>query len=196
MMPSYHQHQYYVLFFILFLMVNLYFLLNILLAVVLTQFSQIEKQKFRKLWLHRRKAAEHAFRLLVTRNNVDCIKFEHFCGLMQYLTSNISVLQCYLMYKALAKVEFDFDDARIISNGGSPTKSAHTIHAEDNCPLQRGLTLEKFYNVYEVLNLKWENANQRLPWFEKSTCMSWVRAPLHKLNSIVTHRYLSNLIYF
>jgi hypothetical protein len=40
-----------------------------MLAVVYEAFTRIEKDKFRKLLLHRRKACQHAFRLLVTRIN-------------------------------------------------------------------------------------------------------------------------------
>ncbi len=37
-----------------------------MLAVVYDTFTRIEKEKFRRLFLHKRKAAQHAFRLLVT----------------------------------------------------------------------------------------------------------------------------------
>lgn len=148
-----------------------------MLAVVYSKFSQIEKDKFRKLLLHRRKACEHAFRLLVTRNNVEYVKFEHFCGLMDHLKPSSSLLERYLMYKALLKEDFQYFDEGSNSNTCTPPYS-HNY-----------LTLNKFYNVYEVMHLKWRDEKVSLPWFEMVPCLSVFRFTLNKLHALVTHRF-------
>lgn len=55
MMPAYAQNRWSVLFFVGFLVIHLYFLMNLMLAVVYETFTRIEKHKFRKLFLHRRR---------------------------------------------------------------------------------------------------------------------------------------------
>ena len=67
-----------------YLSINLYFLMNLMLAVVYDAFTRIEKEKFRRLFLHKRKAAQHAFKLLVTRENPDGISFQHFEGALRH----------------------------------------------------------------------------------------------------------------
>ncbi len=62
MMRSYDASRWACLFFISYLSINLYFLMNLMLAVVYDAFTRIEKEKFRRLFLHKRRAAEHAFR--------------------------------------------------------------------------------------------------------------------------------------
>ena len=67
-----------------YLSINLYFLMNLMLAVVYDAFTRIEKEKFRRLFLHKRKAAQHAFKLLVTRENPAGISFQHFEGVLRH----------------------------------------------------------------------------------------------------------------
>uniref|UniRef100_T1IK76 Ion transport domain-containing protein n=1 Tax=Strigamia maritima TaxID=126957 RepID=T1IK76_STRMM len=67
MMPAYAHSRLAAAFFILYLSVVLYFLMNLMLAVVYETFTVIEKEKFRKLLLHKRKACQHAFKLLVSK---------------------------------------------------------------------------------------------------------------------------------
>lgn len=61
-----------------------------MLAVVYDTFTGIEKDKFRKLLLHKRQACILAFRLLVSKQNPDHIRFKHFYGLMRYYSPKIS----------------------------------------------------------------------------------------------------------
>ena len=51
-----------------------------LLAVVISNFSAEEKEKFRKLFLHKREALRHAFRVLTGPTG---ITFEDFLAFMQ-----------------------------------------------------------------------------------------------------------------
>lgn len=83
MMKSYDKSRWASLFFISYLSINLYFLMNLMLAVVYDAFTRIEKDKFRRLFLHKRKAAQHAFKLLVTRERPDEICFQHFEGMLR-----------------------------------------------------------------------------------------------------------------
>nr|KAG5700366.1 hypothetical protein BaRGS_029618 [Batillaria attramentaria] len=66
MMPAYSVSKFYALFFIIYLSLELYFLMNLLLAVVYDTFSNLEKGKLKALFLHKREACVNAFRLLVT----------------------------------------------------------------------------------------------------------------------------------
>ena len=54
MMESYNRKPLAPLFFIIFLIITLYIITNVLLAVVYSTFQNIQKKKFRSLYLHRR----------------------------------------------------------------------------------------------------------------------------------------------
>ena len=43
-----------------------------------------EREKFKALFLHKRKAAQYGFGLLVTRDRRDRVSFEHFEGMMTH----------------------------------------------------------------------------------------------------------------
>lgn len=60
-----------------------------MLAVVYETFTGIEKDKFRKLLLHKRKACQLAFRLLVSKQNPNAVRFKQFQGLMRYYAPRI-----------------------------------------------------------------------------------------------------------
>jgi two pore calcium channel protein 1 len=87
MMKSYNDSRSASLFFISYLGINLYFLMNLMLAVVYDAFTKIEKDKFRKLFLHKRKAAKQAFNLLGSRERPKEISFPHFEGLLKSFKS-------------------------------------------------------------------------------------------------------------
>lgn len=61
-----------------------------MLAVVYETFTGIEKDKFRKLLLHKRQACKLAFRLLVSKQNPNHIRFKQFHGLMRYYSPKTS----------------------------------------------------------------------------------------------------------
>lgn len=125
MMPAYARSRSSAIFFIAYLIISLYFLMNLMLAVVYETFTRIEKHKFRKLLLHRRSACDHAFKLLVSRTEPNRLAFRHFRGLMAFFRPNLSPLDCYLTFKTL-------DD----TNNGYVTK-------------------QQFYRLYEVMDLRW-----------------------------------------
>ena len=167
-----------------------------MLAVVYTAFSQIEKDKFRKLLLHRRRACEHAFRLLVSsRGAAHHVSFAHFCGLLEQLRPASSLLERYLMYRAL--LSEDHDDFEVAkgcdgnSSSGAPTP-VKTLPKQQQLNENHLLTLDRFYNIYEVLYLKWrDDTEASLPWFERTLAgpSCWpLRALLRWLHLLVTHR--------
>ena len=55
-----------------------------MLAVVYETFTRIEREKFRKLLLHKRQACQLAFGLLVSKQDPTSIRFKHFEGLIRY----------------------------------------------------------------------------------------------------------------
>lgn len=67
MMPSYSRNPWSCVFFIVYLSIELYFIMNLLLAVVFDTFNDIEKRKFKSLLLHKRTAIQHAYRLLISQ---------------------------------------------------------------------------------------------------------------------------------
>ncbi|KAG1714271.1 Two pore calcium channel protein 1 [Nymphon striatum] len=136
MMPAYNTSRWSAIFFITYLVINLYFLMNLMLAVVYEKFTSIEKDKFRKLLMHKRRACCHAFRLLVSKSHPSHIKYRHFEGLMRYHRPKACKRDVYLTFKTL-----DSDNSGFIS-------------------------LEEFYYVYEVCSLKWKPKRPEIPWFE------------------------------
>ncbi|XP_071448178.1 two pore calcium channel protein 1-like [Hetaerina americana] len=132
MMPSYAKSRWSCLFFISYICLMVFFLMNLLLAVVYDTFTSIERNKFKKLWLHKRKACRHAFHLLTSRHpsHNRLLPFMHFRGLMHFYAPKKSIKDILLTYKALLSEQSD-----------------HNF-----------LTLKDFCHLYECLQLSWEQA--------------------------------------
>uniref|UniRef100_A0A1B6DU32 EF-hand domain-containing protein n=2 Tax=Clastoptera arizonana TaxID=38151 RepID=A0A1B6DU32_9HEMI len=138
MMPAYAKSKWYCLFFISYLCIVLYILMNLMLAVVYETFTNIEREKFRKLLLHKRQACNHAFRLLVTRHQPQKMRFQQFEGLMHYYAPNKSIQDVVLMFKQM-------------NTSGSGF-----------------LSQSEFCNVYDAVSLKWEAQYAHIPWFHSA----------------------------
>ncbi|XP_031984302.1 two pore calcium channel protein 1 isoform X1 [Corvus moneduloides] len=136
MMPSYARNPWSCVFFIVYLSIELYFIMNLLLAVVFDTFNDIEKRKFKSLLLHKRMAIQHAYRLLVTKQRPSGISFKHFEGLLRFYKPRMCARERYLTFKALN---------------------------QSNTPL---VSLKDFYNFYEVVGLKWKAKRNREHWFD------------------------------
>lgn len=137
MMPSYQKHWYAFIFFFTYIMISLYFLMNLLLAVVYDAFTAEEVKKFKKLFLHKRLACQHAFRLLVTREDPNHICYVHFSGLISYFaTTHSTPMNNLLMFKMINK------------SGNSR------------------ISLEEFYNIYDVVEYKWKPKRGMNPYYE------------------------------
>ncbi|XP_045469112.1 two pore channel protein 1-like [Harmonia axyridis] len=138
MMPSYAISKWSALFFISYISTVLYVLMNLMLAVVYETFTGIERDKFRKLLLHKRKACQLAFRLLVSKQSPNTIKFKQFQGLMRYYSPRTSLRNIILMFHLLN-----------ISGTGS-------------------LTEDEFLHIYDALSVKWRLREPLDPWFSSA----------------------------
>ncbi|CAG9770850.1 unnamed protein product [Ceutorhynchus assimilis] len=135
MMPSYNRSRWSAIFFISYISTVLYVLMNLMLAVVYETFTGIEKDKFRKLLLHKRQACKLAFRLLVSRQNPHTIRFKQFQGLMRYFAPQMSQRDVVLIFRQLN-----------VSNTGL-------------------LTQDEFINIYDGVSLRWRHKDPPDPWF-------------------------------
>ncbi|XP_047684810.1 two pore channel protein 1 isoform X2 [Prionailurus viverrinus] len=137
MMPSYSRNPWSCVFFIVYLSIELYFIMNLLLAVVFDTFNDIEKRKFKSLLLHKRTAIQHAYRLLVSQRRPAGVSYRQFEGLMRFYRPRMSARERYLTFKALN---------------------------QSNTSL---LSLKDFYDIYEVAALKWKAKRNREHWFDE-----------------------------
>ncbi|CAJ1068835.1 two pore calcium channel protein 1 isoform X2 [Xyrichtys novacula] len=136
MMPSYSKNRWSCVFFIVYLSIELYFVMNLLLAVVFDTFNDVEKMKFKSLLLHKRSAIDHAFQLLVSRQRPMGVSLKQFDGLMRFYRPRMSARDRFLTYKAL-------------NTSGAPM-----------------LSLDDFYKFYEVTGLKWKARRSGEHWFD------------------------------
>lgn len=137
MMPSYSRNPWSCVFFIVYLSIELYFIMNLLLAVVFDTFNDIEKHKFKSLLLHKRTAIQHAYHLLVSQRRPAGISYRQFEGLMRFYKPRMSARERFLTFKALN---------------------------QSNTPL---LSLKDFYDIYEVAALQWKAKKNRQHWFDE-----------------------------
>uniref|UniRef100_A0A1A7ZA27 Two pore segment channel 1 n=1 Tax=Nothobranchius furzeri TaxID=105023 RepID=A0A1A7ZA27_NOTFU len=136
MMPAYAKNRWSCVFFIVYLSIELYFIMNLLLAVVFDTFNDVEKMKFKSLLLHKRSAIDHAFQLLVSRQRPMGVSLKQFDGLMRFYRPRMSARERFLTFKAL-------------NTSGAPM-----------------LSLQDFYKFYEVIGLKWKTRRSREHWFD------------------------------
>ncbi|MEE6517012.1 hypothetical protein FKM82_026886 [Ascaphus truei] len=101
MMPAYSRNPWSCVFFIVYLSIELYFIMNLLLAVVFDTFNDIEKKKFKSLLLHKRKAIQHSYRLLLRTQGPPGISFHSFDGMMRFYKPRMSTRDRYLTFRAL-----------------------------------------------------------------------------------------------
>ena len=136
MMPSYNKDSLSVVFFFTYLMICLYFLMNLLLAVVYEAFTAEEAKKFKKLFLHKRLACQHAFKLLVTKENPNSICFVHFSGMLSYFASSSTPMNNLLIFKMLNKGKTGM------------------------------IGLEEFYGIYDAVEYKWKPKKAPRQYYE------------------------------
>ncbi|XP_068095980.1 two pore channel protein 1 [Hyperolius riggenbachi] len=136
MMPAYSRNRWSCIFFIVYLSIELYFIMNLLLAVVFDTFNDIEKKKFKSLLLHKRTATQHSYQLLVNPQGPPGISFRHFDGMMRYYKPRMSTRDRFLCFRALKKSNAD------------------------------NLRLKDFYPFYDVVDLNWKVQRIREHWFD------------------------------
>ncbi|KAK4010715.1 two pore calcium channel protein 1 [Daphnia magna] len=168
MMPSYAVTRWSSVFFITYLSIVLYFLMNLLLAAVYASFSSMERKKFQQLLLHRRKAAQHAFRLLLSRSNRGGITLQHFRGLLRNVDPSRTYREMYLMFRLL-----NTSDSGIIN-------------------------LNEFYHIYDVLDMKWRIRNEEPFWFSRlrSRTLATMAQQVHRLVTWTFFDYFVCLVIF
>ncbi|CAH0546809.1 unnamed protein product [Brassicogethes aeneus] len=135
MMPSYNKSRWSAIFFISYISIVLYVLMNLMLAVVYETFTAVEKDKFRKLLLHKRQACKLAFRLLVSRQTPNGMKFKQFHGLMQYYSPHSSLRDVVLLFKHLNTSDTGY------------------------------LSEDEFIHIFDAVNLRWYVKDLADPWF-------------------------------
>merc|ERR1712142_1299025 len=69
MMPSYHENMAFTVFFISYLGINLYFLMNLMLTVVYKTFADVEEKKFATSANEKAEASSKAFNLLMEKDS-------------------------------------------------------------------------------------------------------------------------------
>ncbi|XP_060068697.1 two pore channel protein 1-like [Ylistrum balloti] len=152
MMPAYAHNHGYAIFFIIYLALELYFLMNLLLAVVYDTFSNLEKSKLKKLFFHKRVGCRHAFRLLVTKRHSNHIQLKHFAGMMKYFRPKKTRREIYLTFKII------------------------------NTSMTGTLSLDEFYNIYDTVSLQWSPTGEqtqiwsskfRPPWNKLFSKLHW-----------------------
>lgn len=164
-LPSYATSRWTAIYFVLFVIIHLYLLTNLTMAAVYESFTRKEKEKFHKLLLHRRKACQEAFKLLVSRRQPDKIQYRQFMGLMKYLNRKYSMFDSYLIFKAL-----DNDKSGSIS-------------------------LEEFYQIYDFLKLDWKLIYPELTWFDMyDSIPKCLKDILKMLRRIQNHRYFDIIV--
>lgn len=160
MMPSYSVSRWSAIFFVLFVIIHLFLLTNLTMAAVYEIFTRKEKEKFHKLLLHRRKACQEAFKLLVSRRQPNRVQYRQFMGLMRYLNRKCSMFDAYLIFKAL-----DTDKSGSIS-------------------------LEEFYQIYDFINLEWKLIYPEFKWYDYHDCLPpSIRASIALIEKVLKHRF-------
>ncbi|XP_066600553.1 two pore calcium channel protein 1-like [Prorops nasuta] len=138
MMPSYSINKWYAIYFVSYLSTMLYVMMNLMLAVVNETFTSAERDKFKKLFLHKRKACQHAFKLLVSKQHPDKMRFRQFEGVMRYYAPNRSIRDILLMF-------------RHMNTSGTGT-----------------LSTEEFLSFYDANVLRWEPQYSNVPWYHNT----------------------------
>ncbi|KAM7441892.1 Two pore calcium channel protein 1 [Porites harrisoni] len=167
MMPAYNRSRWSVIYFAVYISVTLYFLMNLLLAVVYDTFTNIEKDKFRKLFLHKRHAVRQAYKLLCCKNPPYRIPLQHFVGLMSFYKPRSTPVEKYLVFKSL--------------------NTSHTKH----------LSLEEFYHVFENSEMKWKRITKDYnQWFHCLERWRCLYNTVKGIRWIITRKPFEYFIYF
>lgn len=155
-----------------------------MLAVVYETFTAVEKNKFRKLLLHKRQACKLAFRLLVSRQTPDGIKFKQFHGLMKYYCpqSSKSRLVVWANLTPPDTNSFKFPGLRDVVLIFRYLNKSETGY----------LSEEEFLNVFDAVSLRWYPKDMTDPWF--SAAWPPLRALCRTTRVIISWPHFENII--
>jgi len=128
-MPSYSQNKWYAIYFVSYLCTMLYVMMNLMLAVVNETFTSRERDKFKKLFLHKRKACQHAFKLLVSKQDPDKMRFRQFEGLMRYYAPNKCTYSRLLLFFKIITFFLSIQNLNFMPyNKNLESESKFTLH--------------------------------------------------------------------
>ncbi|KAJ6659058.1 hypothetical protein lerEdw1_019361 [Lerista edwardsae] len=178
MMPSYARSRWSCVFFIVYLSIELYFIMNLLLAVVFDTFNDIEKKKFRSLLLHKRSAIQHAYHLLVSKQVYGfvcasvcaCVCVCVCVCVLRYMcrTSNVPC-PCEEIASIATPSGISFKQFDGLMRFYRPRMSSRDRYLTFKALSQShtlSVSLEDMYNFYEVVGLKWKAKKNREHWFD------------------------------
>ncbi|KAJ7382109.1 Two pore calcium channel protein 1 [Desmophyllum pertusum] len=166
MMPSYRRSRWTVIYFVVYISVVLYFLMNLLLAVVYDTFTNIEKNKFRKLFLHKRQAVRQAYKLLCSENPPHWISLHSFIGLMSFYKPKSTLVEEYLVFKSLDTSQ------------------------------RRQLSLDEFYQVFENSEMKWKQVTEHYnQWFSCLKSCNCLYRAVKGIRWLITQKAFEYFIY-
>eukprot|EP00036_Acanthoecidae_sp_10tr_P019008 CAMPEP_0206303278 /NCGR_PEP_ID=MMETSP0106_2-20121207/9153_1 /ASSEMBLY_ACC=CAM_ASM_000206 /TAXON_ID=81532 /ORGANISM="Acanthoeca-like sp., Strain 10tr" /LENGTH=877 /DNA_ID=CAMNT_0053734065 /DNA_START=24 /DNA_END=2653 /DNA_ORIENTATION=- len=131
MLPAYTKNQASFLFFFIFIVIGIYFILNLILAIVFRVYTEEERNKFRKRFLRQRAAIRFAYDAMRQRSDSDSgVTWEAFNECMKIYGFFRSKKQSRIMFCALNK------------------------------PSQSGtISLEEMYQFYNLLVMDWSRAH-------------------------------------
>lgn len=168
MMPAYYANEFACVFFILYMLIGFFFLMNIVLAMVYEGFTDTEKRKFKKVFKHRREGLRLAWDCAMHRVRDVSMDFKTFYMVSKFYDDSLTKKHIYLAYRAL-----DQD-------------------------LDKGVSFKEFQEFYDVLDVKYElfagpeiNSFALRWWggFQNGT-----RDAFEQMTMIVEHKYFEYTI--
>eukprot|EP00041_Stephanoeca_diplocostata_P021215 m.489432 g.489432 ORF g.489432 m.489432 type:complete len:820 (+) comp21768_c0_seq2:262-2721(+) len=168
MMPAYYENEFACVFFIMYMLIGFFFLMNIVLAMVYEGFTDTEKRKFKKIFKHRREGLRLAWDCAMHRQREASMDFKTFYMICKFYDDSLTKKHIYLAYRAL-----DQD-------------------------INSGISFEEFQEFYDVLDVKYElfagseSDSFSLRWwggFKNGT-----RDAFEQLTTIVEHKYFEYTI--
>ncbi|XP_065889561.1 two pore channel protein 1-like isoform X2 [Dysidea avara] len=213
MMESYKRKPLAPLFFIIFLIITLYIITNVLLAVVYSTFQNIQKKKFRALYLHRRNAIRHVFHVLAVRGTKHkVLPLSSYFEMMKCYSKYTSKLNGLCTFKAMKMKVKDIDDtvdratqleeSEEVDNGEDDSYNSDYDDSRDATSLR----IEEFYAFYDIQRLSWTKVSgygELLRWY--IDLPDFLYSKMKKLTKAVKSTYfkaamnlifLSNLLFF
>eukprot|EP00117_Sycon_ciliatum_P038382 scpid34018/ scgid28531/ Two pore calcium channel protein 1; Voltage-dependent calcium channel protein TPC1 len=100
MMPAYRDSKWAAIFFIVYLIVTLYIVANLVLAAVYSNFNTKEKEKFSRLFIHRRLGLRKAFEI-VGGHEAGMLDYETFQGIVNTYLPGKTQFEIVCMFKAM-----------------------------------------------------------------------------------------------
>lgn len=134
-----------------------------MLAVVYETFTTIEKEKMKKLYLHKHKGCELAYNLLVSKSNSKQLRFKLFQGLMRYFAPKKSnfLWSCHKCNIYTLK----FSSMNFLLTGDRDIVIIFKYLNSSNSGI---LSKEEFNKTYDAVILHWEPQYANIPWYHSA----------------------------